>query len=81
MRVQKAEIQGLKLGCENRESRHEGTLQQAPSGIQRAAPAGPWRLEIRDAATHNEGALGAVPAKLIAVYTVERGKTLVNPIK
>src|SRR5205823_12684212 len=37
-RKQKGEIQGPKLGCENRESRHEGTLQQAPSGIQRAAP-------------------------------------------
>ena len=42
--------------------------------------AGEW-LEIRDAAIHNEGAQGSGPAKLIAIYTVERGKPLVNPIK
>jgi len=42
--------------------------------------AGEW-LEIRDAAIHNEGSVGAGPAKLIAVYTVERGKPLVSLAK
>ena len=37
--------------------------------------------EIRDAAIHNEGSVGSVPAKLLVVYVVERGKPLVNPIK
>ena len=38
-------------------------------------------LEVPDKAIHNEGAVGSVPAKLIAVYVVEKGKPLVNPIK
>ncbi len=38
-------------------------------------------LEVPNQAIHNEGALGSVPAKLIAVYVVEKGKPLVNPIK
>ena len=38
-------------------------------------------LEVPDKAIHNEGAVGSVPAKLIAVYIVEKGKPLVNPIK
>lgn len=45
---------------------------------EKIAKAGEW-LEIRDAAIHNEGALGSTPAKLIAIYTVERGKPLVSP--
>ena len=47
---------------------------------EKVAKAGEW-LEIRDAAIHNEGARGSGPAKLIAIYTVERGKPLVNPVK
>ena len=31
-------------------------------------------------AIHNEGAVGAGPAKLIAVYMVEKGQPLVNPV-
>jgi len=38
-------------------------------------------LEVPHQAIHNEGAVGTVPAKLIAVYVVEKGKPLVNPIK
>jgi quercetin dioxygenase-like cupin family protein len=38
-------------------------------------------LEVPNQAIHNEGAVGSVPAKLIAVYVVEKGKPLVNPIK
>ena len=38
-------------------------------------------LEVPNQAIHNEGAVGSVPAKLIAVYMVEKGKPLVNPIK
>jgi quercetin dioxygenase-like cupin family protein len=45
---------------------------------EKVAKAGEW-LEIRNAAIHNEGAQGSTPAKLIAVYTVERGKPLVSP--
>ena len=37
--------------------------------------------EIKDAAIHNEGAVGATPAKLFVIYTVERGKPLVTPVK
>jgi quercetin dioxygenase-like cupin family protein len=38
-------------------------------------------LEVPAGKIHNEGAVGKVPAKLIAVYVVEKGKPLVNPIK
>ena len=38
-------------------------------------------LEVPNQAIHNEGAVGSVPAKLIAVYVVEKGKPLVSPIK
>lgn len=37
--------------------------------------------EIRDAAIHNEGSVGSGPAKLLVIYTVERGKPMVNPVK
>jgi quercetin dioxygenase-like cupin family protein len=36
-------------------------------------------LEVRDSAIHNEGAAGTKPAKLIAIYVVEKGKPLVQP--
>jgi quercetin dioxygenase-like cupin family protein len=36
-------------------------------------------LEVPDKAIHNEGAVGDKPAKLIAVYIVEKGKPLVQP--
>lgn len=36
-------------------------------------------LEVPNAAIHNEGAVGSTPAKLIAVYVVEKGKPLVQP--
>ncbi len=81
------EIQpGFKAGRHN----HPGTVQaQVLEGEfwyvldgqpEKVAKAGDW-LEIRDAAVHNEGALGTAPAKLIAVYTVERGKPLVAPVQ
>ncbi|MBM3733965.1 MAG: cupin domain-containing protein [Acidimicrobiia bacterium] len=38
-------------------------------------------LEVPNGAIHNEGAVGAKPAKLIAVYVVEKGKPLVRPVK
>ena len=38
-------------------------------------------LEVPNAAIHNEGAAGDKPAKLIAVYVVEKGKPLVMPAK
>jgi len=47
---------------------------------EKVAKAGEW-VEIRDAAIHNEGAVGSAPMKLIAVYTVERGKPLVSQVK
>jgi quercetin dioxygenase-like cupin family protein len=37
--------------------------------------------EIANAGIHNEGATGAMPAKLLVIYTVERGKPLVSPVK
>lgn len=36
-------------------------------------------LQIPHGAIHNEGAVGDKPAKLIAVYVVEKGKPLVAP--
>jgi quercetin dioxygenase-like cupin family protein len=38
-------------------------------------------LEVPLKAIHYEGAVGAKPAKLIAVYMVEKGQPLVNPVK
>lgn len=38
-------------------------------------------LEVPFGAIHNEGAIGDKPAKLIAVYIVERGKPMVVPAK
>ena len=38
-------------------------------------------LEVPNSAIHNEGAVGSAPAKLIAVYVVEKGKPLVSPVK
>jgi hypothetical protein len=36
---------------------------------------------VPNGAIHTEGAVGAKPAKLIAVYVVEKGKPLVQPAK
>jgi quercetin dioxygenase-like cupin family protein len=38
-------------------------------------------LEVPNRAIHNEGAVGSKPAKLIAVYVVEKGQPLVQPAK
>jgi quercetin dioxygenase-like cupin family protein len=38
-------------------------------------------FEVPNRAVHNEGAVGDKPAKLIAVYVVEKGQPLVNPVK
>jgi quercetin dioxygenase-like cupin family protein len=38
-------------------------------------------FEVPMKAIHNEGALGDKPAKLIAIYVVEKGQPLVNPVK
>ncbi len=38
-------------------------------------------LEIPNAAIHNEGATSPTPMKLIAVYVVEKGKPLVQPVQ
>lgn len=38
-------------------------------------------LELPIKAIHNEGAVGNKPAKLIAVYVVEKGQPLVQPVK
>jgi quercetin dioxygenase-like cupin family protein len=38
-------------------------------------------LEVPHGAIHNEGAVGTRPAKLIAVYIVEKGKPLVQPVQ
>jgi len=36
-------------------------------------------FQVTDAAIHNEGAIGTKPAKVMAVYIVEKGKPLVQP--
>jgi quercetin dioxygenase-like cupin family protein len=38
-------------------------------------------LELPMKAIHNEGATGDKPAKLVAVYVVEKGQPLVQPVK
>ena len=38
-------------------------------------------LELAHRAIHNEGAVGATPTKLIAVYVVEKGQPLVQPVQ
>jgi quercetin dioxygenase-like cupin family protein len=38
-------------------------------------------FEVPNRAIHNEGAVGDKPAKLIAVYVVEKGQPLVTPVK
>ena len=38
-------------------------------------------FELPSKVIHNEGALGDKPMKLIAVYVVEKGQPLVNPVK
>ena len=38
-------------------------------------------LEVPDRAIHNEGAVGSTPARLIAVYVVEKGKPLAQPVQ
>lgn len=38
-------------------------------------------FEVPNRAIHNEGAVGDKPAKLIAVYVVEKGQPLVQPVK
>jgi quercetin dioxygenase-like cupin family protein len=38
-------------------------------------------FEVPMKAIHNEGAVGSKPLKLIAVYVVEKGQPLVNPVK
>jgi quercetin dioxygenase-like cupin family protein len=36
-------------------------------------------FQVPDSAVHNEGAVGAKPARVMAVYIVEKGKPLVQP--
>jgi quercetin dioxygenase-like cupin family protein len=36
-------------------------------------------FQVPEHAVHNEGAVGTKPAKVIAVYIVEKGKPLVQP--
>jgi len=38
-------------------------------------------FEVPSGAVHNEGALGDKPAKFIAVYIVEKGKPMVQPVQ
>jgi quercetin dioxygenase-like cupin family protein len=38
-------------------------------------------FELPSKVVHNEGATGDKPMKLIAVYVVEKGQPLVNPVK
>jgi quercetin dioxygenase-like cupin family protein len=38
-------------------------------------------FQVPHGAIHNEGAVGSRPAKVIAVYIVEKGKPLVQPVQ
>ena len=79
-------VPGFKAGRHN----HPGTVQfQTLDGEfwlaidgqpEKVFKAGEWG-EVRDAAIHNEGAQGSAPAKLLVIYTVERGKPLLSPVK
>ncbi|HML14570.1 MAG TPA: cupin domain-containing protein [Xanthobacteraceae bacterium] len=77
---------GFKAGRHN----HPGTVQfEVLDGEFWLAPDGaPEKVfktgefgEIPSGLIHNEGAAGSTPAKLLAIYVVERGKPLVNPVK
>ncbi|MET0279281.1 MAG: cupin domain-containing protein [Pseudorhodoplanes sp.] len=57
----------------------EGEFQLALDGQPEKAYKAGESFEISSGAIHNEGALGDKPAKLIAVYIVEKGKPLVQP--
>ena len=37
-------------------------------------------FQVPERAVHNEGAVGSKPAKVMAVYIVEKGKPLVQPV-
>jgi len=77
---------GFKAGRHN----HPGTVQfEVLDGEFWLAPDGqPEKVfktgefgEIPSGLIHNEGAAGSTAAKLLAIYVVERGKPLVNPVK
>jgi quercetin dioxygenase-like cupin family protein len=59
----------------------EGELMLAIDGQpQRTIKAGE-SVQVLDGAVHDEGAVGDRPAKLIAIYVVEKGKPLVQPVQ
>jgi quercetin dioxygenase-like cupin family protein len=58
----------------------EGELMIAIDGqSEKRIPAG-QSVQVPDGAVHDEGAVGDKPVKLIAVYVVEKGKPLVQPV-
>ena len=59
----------------------EGEFWLAPDGQPEKTYTAGQAFEVPMKAIHNEGSVGAGPAKLIAVYVVEKGQPLVNPIK
>ena len=59
----------------------EGEFMLAIDGQPEKTFAAGQSLEVPNGAIHNEGAVGTRPAKLIAVYIVEKGKPLVQPVQ
>jgi quercetin dioxygenase-like cupin family protein len=57
----------------------DGEFWFAPDGQPEKVFTAGQSLEVPDGMIHNEGAVGSKPAKLIAVYVVEKGKPLVQP--
>ena len=59
----------------------EGEFWFAPDGQPEKTYKAGEHFEIPMKAVHAEGATGDKPMKLIAVYVVEKGQPLVNPVK
>ena len=59
----------------------EGEFWLAPDGQPEKTYTAGQTFEVPMKAVHNEGSVGTGPAKLIAVYVVEKGQPLVNPVK
>jgi quercetin dioxygenase-like cupin family protein len=57
----------------------DGEFMLAPDGQPEKTFTAGQSFEVPNGMTHNEGAVGTKPAKLIAVYVVEKGKPLASP--
>jgi quercetin dioxygenase-like cupin family protein len=59
----------------------DGEFWFAPDGQPEKTYTAGQSFEVPMKAVHNEGSVGTVPVKFFAVYMVEKGQPLVNPVK